>query len=586
MREGVPSRTARGVAAARLGFERVETPYGDPGADEALARDVASGRTGERAAAMERYLRARTAFFDRVVVNAIDRGVSQFVALGAGYDGRALRYAKPDVTWWEVDHPATQEDKRERLGRLGIEPARVRFVPRDLEMPGLAAALLETGFEPDAPTLFSCEGVVVYLQADSVAAMLAELRSLATPGTRLALSLPVPSDDPDVVALRARRGEAMAAIGEPMPSQAALGDPDELLAASRWRRVDTSERSQRAGLAVAVPFWAPPGPTEAPSAGAVARFVERTLWRAGTEDLGHHLETAHGVGVRRLRELDLGVHRVDLVAGSSWIARVSPPSRDPGSVRSDAELLGWLREADFPAERPACDDAASEHRGQGVLVTEFAPGRPVGGDPAMAARLGRLLGRLAATPAGCPAARRPGGAWHHLVPEGTPADELPAARSLLHEARHRVTRLDRERYDRLAEELAALEDCRGLPQALVHPDFVGRNVLGSGGQLTVIDWSGAGLGPRVVALGCLLWSLGRRRGAVAAAMEAYLDEVGLEAAELDALEGAMAIRPLVLAAWMFATGRHTLAGACDWWEGHRRVIGPAARAARAAAEGR
>jgi len=63
---------------------------------------------------MHEYIRARTAFFDRVVVSAIDRGVAQVVIGGAGYDGRAFRYAKPGVRWFEVDHPATQADKRAR----------------------------------------------------------------------------------------------------------------------------------------------------------------------------------------------------------------------------------------------------------------------------------------------------------------------------------------------------------------------------------------------------------------------------------------------------------------------------------------
>jgi Leucine carboxyl methyltransferase len=49
-----------------------------------------------------RYLRARAAFFDRVVVNALGRNVSQVVSVAAGYDGRALRYAKPGVRWFEL----------------------------------------------------------------------------------------------------------------------------------------------------------------------------------------------------------------------------------------------------------------------------------------------------------------------------------------------------------------------------------------------------------------------------------------------------------------------------------------------------
>jgi DNA-binding MarR family transcriptional regulator len=92
MEDGGPSVTARRVAAHRLGFARVAADYGDPAADEALAADVAAGQVVP-ANRMHDYLAARTSFFDRTVVGAIDRGVQQVVVGAAGYDGRAFRSA-------------------------------------------------------------------------------------------------------------------------------------------------------------------------------------------------------------------------------------------------------------------------------------------------------------------------------------------------------------------------------------------------------------------------------------------------------------------------------------------------------------
>jgi O-methyltransferase involved in polyketide biosynthesis len=86
--------TARRVAAHRLAFERLETDYRQPPADQALTRDVADGESPDLGGVMARYLRGRTAFFDRVVVNALARDLTQVVSLGAGYDGRAWRYGK------------------------------------------------------------------------------------------------------------------------------------------------------------------------------------------------------------------------------------------------------------------------------------------------------------------------------------------------------------------------------------------------------------------------------------------------------------------------------------------------------------
>ena len=130
MEDGGPSVTASRVAAHRLGFARVATDYGDPAAGEALAADVAAGRAAP-ANRMHDYLAARTSFFDRTITSALGRGVGQVVVGAAGYDGRAFRYAKPDVRWFGVDHPATQRDKLERLGRLGIDASHVRFVAAD-----------------------------------------------------------------------------------------------------------------------------------------------------------------------------------------------------------------------------------------------------------------------------------------------------------------------------------------------------------------------------------------------------------------------------------------------------------------------
>ena len=66
------------------------------------------------------------------VTGALGRGVTQVVVGAAYYDGRAFRYAPSRASgWFEVDHPATQRDKLERLERLGIDASHVRFVEAD-----------------------------------------------------------------------------------------------------------------------------------------------------------------------------------------------------------------------------------------------------------------------------------------------------------------------------------------------------------------------------------------------------------------------------------------------------------------------
>ncbi len=227
-----PSITARRVAAHRLGVTRVPAPYGDPAADDALAADVATGSPAPPNR-MHDYLAARTAFFDRIVVAAIDRGVRQVVVGAAGYDGRALRYAKPGVRWFEVDHPATQRDKLGRLERLGLAAPQVAFVEADFTRDPVADRLIAAGLDPNAPSLFLLEGIAVYLEAAVLEAVLDQLRQVAAAGSQLAISVSL-SGEHDQSA-RARLHAAMAAMGEPARSVLAADEAEALLARTGWQ---------------------------------------------------------------------------------------------------------------------------------------------------------------------------------------------------------------------------------------------------------------------------------------------------------------------------------------------------------------
>jgi methyltransferase (TIGR00027 family) len=260
MEDGGPSVTARRVAAYRLGFDRVAADYGDPAADDALAADVAAGDLAP-ANRMRDYLAARTKFFDQVVTGAIDRGVRQVVIGAAGYDGRAFRYAKPGVRWFEVDHPATQRDKLARLERLGIGAPHVRFVEADFTRDPVADRLRAAGLRADAPSLFLLEGVAVYLEALVLQAVLEQFRQVASAGSRLAVSVTPSRADDD--GARARFQAAVAALGEPARSVFSADEAGELLARTGWQimadRGETAARRERLRFAGLLLASAPPG---------------------------------------------------------------------------------------------------------------------------------------------------------------------------------------------------------------------------------------------------------------------------------------------------------------------------------------
>ena len=184
---------------------------------------------------MTAHLAARTAYFDRVTVRSLEGGIAQVVIAGAGYDGRALRYAKPGVRWFEIDHPATQADKVARLTRLSIPTPHLTFVAADFAVDDVGRALAGAGHDPTAPTLFLCEGVAVYLDVAVIGGLLRVLRAAAAAGSRLAISVSTGTSDER----RRRFQAAVGALGEPANTVLTAAAAAELLSTSGWQELPT-----------------------------------------------------------------------------------------------------------------------------------------------------------------------------------------------------------------------------------------------------------------------------------------------------------------------------------------------------------
>jgi len=181
----------------------------------------------------------------------------------AGYDGRSLRYARPGVLWFEVDLPATQQDKRSRLDRLGIDSGHLRFVAADFTVDPVAGLLVSAGLDPGRPSLFLLEGVAVYLEEAVLGSLLAQLRRIAAEGSRLAISLSVNSASPERAARRAAFQAAVAAVGEPARSVVEDADAGTLLESTGWRPAEEpgmAGRAAHAGFVVAGPIGVPATP--------------------------------------------------------------------------------------------------------------------------------------------------------------------------------------------------------------------------------------------------------------------------------------------------------------------------------------
>lgn len=292
--------------------------------------------------------------------------------------------------------------------------------------------------------------------------------------------------------------------------------------------------------------------------------------RSAPERIAQHLRDRYGVAVAGLTELDLGVYRVDRDDGPAWVARVFPRVRPLAATEGDAQILQLLAERGYGSERVAVPDPISQADGHAVLVTEYVDGVPpterreVIREHGGLRRLGAMLGELQAMGNGAAPLARSGGGWHHLV-DGSPRDEIGAARQLLAECEANVASRDGAHYETLRRELSDLDDGSDLPQALLHPDFVLANVVASRGQgMVLVDWAGAGSGPRLWPLAFLLFAEGakdpRRVDLVAAG---YRRHVTLEPAELSRLERMIPARPVVLAVWSYCLGRAHAAQAAN-----------------------
>ncbi len=123
-----------------------------------------------RAPGTVEFITARTRFIDDYLSTCLENGIEQLVILGAGLDSRAYRFNQliEHVHVFEVDHPATQRDKRKRLQLIfGEIPGHVIFVPIDFNEENLER-LYDFGYQKQIKTLFIWEGVTYYLIAEAV----------------------------------------------------------------------------------------------------------------------------------------------------------------------------------------------------------------------------------------------------------------------------------------------------------------------------------------------------------------------------------------------------------------------------------
>jgi methyltransferase (TIGR00027 family) len=167
---------------------------------------VLDGEDSEAAELMTSVMAVRTKFFDDFFTTATEDGIRQAVILASGLDARAYRlpWAAGTVVY-EIDQPDVIGAKTAAMTQIGATPtADRRAVAVDLR-DDWPAALRASGFDPDAPTAWSAEGLLVYLPPEAQDRLFDNISALSAPGSRLATEY-----HPDIAAAVRNRSQSMA----------------------------------------------------------------------------------------------------------------------------------------------------------------------------------------------------------------------------------------------------------------------------------------------------------------------------------------------------------------------------------------
>lgn len=183
--------------------------------DEASLLEFATRATPARSMPL-----SRARFVEDGLHAAIAHGVRQYVLVGAGLDTFAWRHPElaDRLAIFEIDHPATQADKRVRLARAGLaEPPHVHFVPLDFTVTPIDEALAATPFDPTQPAYFTWTGVTYYLPRVAVDGTLAAMHRCTSARSHVAFDyLEAAAFGPDASPAIARSQAILQMIGEPL----------------------------------------------------------------------------------------------------------------------------------------------------------------------------------------------------------------------------------------------------------------------------------------------------------------------------------------------------------------------------------
>ncbi|WP_141530849.1 class I SAM-dependent methyltransferase [Bacillus cereus] len=135
---------------------------------------------------------ARAAYCEKVLLHEMTLGAKQYVILGAGLDTFSFRHKELEnkIEIFEVDHPSTQQFKKERIKEVELEvPNHLHFVSMDFTKGFSYEQLRNEGFE-NKKTFFSLLGVTYYLTKEELASLIDCLFKMLPEGSSIVFDYP------------------------------------------------------------------------------------------------------------------------------------------------------------------------------------------------------------------------------------------------------------------------------------------------------------------------------------------------------------------------------------------------------------
>lgn len=156
----------------------------------------------------------RAIYAEKALKAAVCTGASQYLIFAAGYDTFAYRqpaWAR-EIQIFEIDHPATAADKRERLKNAGLViPNNVHYIEADFTKELWQSALTNhESFDNSKISFSSMLGLAYYLSVEAFAALISAVGTMSPKGSSIVFDYPDENSHTDKAGERAKKQSMLA----------------------------------------------------------------------------------------------------------------------------------------------------------------------------------------------------------------------------------------------------------------------------------------------------------------------------------------------------------------------------------------